>query len=67
VTGANEVSSLPVTDQGNGAYSASYTPTQAGLDAAMEAANITGSVSCFGCPIATGYPSGGHLTSFSTT
>ena len=32
VTGANEVSSLPVTDQGNGAYSASYTPTHAGLD-----------------------------------
>ena len=32
VTGANEVSSLPVTDQGNGAYSASYTPTRAGLD-----------------------------------
>jgi Bacterial Ig-like domain (group 1)/Filamin/ABP280 repeat len=32
VTGANEMSSLPVTDQGNGAYSASYTPTHAGLD-----------------------------------
>jgi hypothetical protein len=32
VTGANEVSSLPVTDQGNGSYSASYTPTQAGID-----------------------------------
>ena len=32
VTGANEVSSVPVTDQGNGSYSASYTPTHSGLD-----------------------------------
>ena len=32
VTGANEVSSVPVTDQGTGAYSASYTPTHSGLD-----------------------------------
>jgi hypothetical protein len=32
VTGANAVSSLPVADQGNGAYSASYTPTHSGLD-----------------------------------
>jgi hypothetical protein len=32
VTGANVVGNLPVTDQGNGAYSASYTPTQAGTD-----------------------------------
>jgi hypothetical protein len=32
VTGANEVSSVPVTDQGNGSYSASYTPTHTGLD-----------------------------------
>jgi hypothetical protein len=32
VTGANEVSSLPATDQGNGSYSASYTPTHTGLD-----------------------------------
>ena len=32
VTGANAVSSLPVTDQGTGAYSTSYTPTQAGTD-----------------------------------
>ena len=32
VTGANAVSSVPVTDQGNGSYSASYTPTHAGLD-----------------------------------
>jgi Filamin/ABP280 repeat len=34
VTGANQVSSLPVTDQGNGSYSASYTPTNAGTDQA---------------------------------
>jgi filamin/ABP280 repeat protein len=32
VTGANQVSSLPVTDQDNGSYSASYTPTHSGTD-----------------------------------
>jgi hypothetical protein len=32
VTGANPVANLPVTEQGNGAYSASYTPTLAGTD-----------------------------------
>ena len=32
VTGANAVGTLPVTDQGNGAYSASYTPTLVGTD-----------------------------------
>ncbi|HEV8454140.1 MAG TPA: filamin/ABP280 repeat domain-containing protein [Gemmatimonadales bacterium] len=32
VTGANQVAALPVTDQGNGSYSASYTPTHAGTD-----------------------------------
>jgi hypothetical protein len=32
VTGANQVGNLPVTEQGNGAYSASYTPTLAGTD-----------------------------------
>jgi hypothetical protein len=32
VSGANKVASLPVTDQGNGVYSASYTPTKAGTD-----------------------------------
>jgi hypothetical protein len=32
VTGANQVADLPVTDQGNGSYSASYTPTHTGTD-----------------------------------
>jgi adhesin/invasin len=32
VTGANEVSSVPATDQGNGSYSATYNPTHTGLD-----------------------------------
>ena len=32
VTGANVVANLPVTDQGNGAYAASYTPTHVGTD-----------------------------------
>jgi Filamin/ABP280 repeat len=32
VAGANPVANLPVTEQGNGVYSASYTPTLAGTD-----------------------------------
>jgi hypothetical protein len=32
VDGANPVGALPVSDRGNGAYSASYTPTRAGID-----------------------------------
>jgi hypothetical protein len=32
VAGANVVANLPVTDQGNGAYAALYTPTQVGTD-----------------------------------
>jgi hypothetical protein len=32
VTGANQIAELPVTDQGNGSYAASYTPTRSGSD-----------------------------------
>jgi hypothetical protein len=32
VTGANQAAGLPVTDLGNGSYSASYTPTRSGSD-----------------------------------
>ena len=32
VTGANQISSLPVTDEGDGSYTARYTPTHSGTD-----------------------------------